>query len=305
MNIVVAGGTGFLGRRLCESFLKDGHRVIVLTRKQHEASQLFGGSVTAVEWNGRDPGDWESHLEGADAVVNLGGMPIADARWTAHRKRLITASRIMSTQALVQACSRLAVKPTVFISASGISYYGARGDESVDEVSTFGTGFLADLCMQWESAAHGAMSHGMRVVCLRIGMVLGRDGGALPRMTLGFRLYMGGPVMPGTQWISWIHRDDVVGLIQWALTKDTVTGPINAVAPNPVRMTEFCRTLGAVLHRPSWLPVPELMLKLALGELSSLMTTGQRVVPSAAKHGGYRFRYPDLERALRAIFRLE
>lgn len=302
MNIFVSGGTGFIGRRLCASLLQQGHRVTILTRKKQDAARRFGPIITAVEWNGRETRDWEQHLEGADAVINLSGAPIADARWSDERKRVITESRVMSTRLLVQACSRLSVKPQVFISASGIGYYGAQGDQVLDEASGPGSGFLADLCVQWESAAREVASYGMRVVCMRNGMVLERDGGALPRMALPFQLYIGGPVMPGTQWVSWIHRDDVVGLIEWALTNAALSGPVNAVAPNSVRMTEFCRTLGAVLHRPSWFPVPEFVLKLALGELGTLMTTGQRITPSVAKQGGYRFHYPLLEGALRAIF---
>ena len=300
MNIVVSGGTGFIGRPLCESLLKSGHRLTMLTRSQKEVSRLFGSALTAVEWNGRDPGDWEGGLEGAEAVVNLAGASIADARWTNARKRLITDSRIMSTRCLVQACSRLAVKPRVFLNASAIGYYGPQGDQVLDESSCPGIGFLADLCVQWESAAQDAASHGMRVVYMRTGMVLERDGGALPRMALPFRFYMGGPVMPGSQWVSWIHRDDEIGLIEWALSNTSVEGPVNAVAPNPVRMTEFCRTLGRVLHRPSWIPVPALILKTAFGELGSLMTTGQRVAAKIAEQGGYRFQYPRIEEALRA-----
>ncbi|MEP6887543.1 MAG: TIGR01777 family oxidoreductase [Nitrospirales bacterium] len=300
MNIVVSGGTGFIGRPLCESLLKSGHRLTMLTRNQEQVSRLFGPTMTAVEWNGRETGDWEGRLEGAEAVVNLAGASIADARWTDARKRLITESRIMSARCLVQACSRLAVKPHVFLNASAIGYYGPQGDQVLDESSRPGIGFLADLCVQWESAARDAASNGMRVVCLRTGMVLERDGGALPRMAIPFRCYMGGPVMPGTQWVSWIHRDDVVGLIEWALTNAIISGPVNAVAPHAVRMTEFCRTLGRVLHRPSWIPVPALVLKTALGELGSLMTTGQRVAPMVAQQGGYRFQYPRIEEALRA-----
>jgi len=302
LNILVSGGTGFIGRPLCASLLQEGHRVILLTRRKKEASRLLEPAMGTVEWNGREAGVWEQQLEGVDAVINLAGAPIADARWTDHRKQLITESRIMSTRLLVQACSRLAVKPQVFINASGIGYYGLQGDHLLDESSGPGTGFLADLCVQWEAAAREAASYGMRVVCLRNGMVLDRDGGALPRMALPFRFYMGGPVMPGTQWVSWIHRDDVIGLIEWVLTNATVSGPMNAVAPNPVRMTEFCRTLGAALHRPSWFPIPEFVLKIALGELGSMMTTGQRIAPSVATQGGYRFRYPLLEGALRAMF---
>lgn len=302
MEIVIAGGTGFIGKSLCEALRLHGHRVTMLTRRPAEVERLFGSAVRAVEWDAKSSGSWENRLDGAQAVVNLAGASIADGRWTDSRKRLLTESRVDATRLLVQACGRLAVKPQVFINASGVGFYGPQGDEVLDESSGPGKGFLADLCVQWESTAREASSLGIRLVCLRTGMVLERDGGALPRMALPFRFFMGGPVRPGTQWISWIHRDDLVGLIEWALMNPTAVGPVNAVAPSPVTMTDFCKTLGLVLHRPSWFPLPEFVLKMGLGELGSLMTTGQKVAPVIAQRGGYRFRYPFLEGALRAIF---
>jgi len=248
------------------------------------------------------PGRWEESLNVAQAVINLAGASIGDSRWTESRKRLLTESRVRATRLLIQTCANLAAKPQVVISASGVGFYGPRGEEVLDESCGVGRGFLADLCVQWESAAQEASSYGIRVVCLRTGMVLEQDGGALPRMALPFRCFLGGPVMPGTQWISWIHRDDMVGLIEWALTNQKVAGPVNAVAPTPVTMRDFCETLGRVMHRPSWLPVPEFVLKAGLGELGSLMTTGQKVAPVVALQGGYRFRYPMLEGALQAIW---
>src|SRR5512134_791302 len=291
VEIVIAGGTGFIGKSLCEALRLHDHRVTMLTRRRAEVERLFGSTVRAVEWDAKRPGSWENSLNGAQAVVNLAGASIADGRWTDSRKRLLTESRVDATRLLVQACGRLAVKPQVFINASGVGFYGPQGDEVLDESSGPGRGFLADLCVQWEAAAREVSSLGIRVLCLRAGMVLEREGGALPRMALPFRLFMGGPVMPGTQWISWIHRDDLVGLIEWALTNPMAVGPINAVAPSPVTMAEFCKTLGLVLDRPSWFPVPEFVLKMALGELGSLMTTGQKVAPVIAQRGGYRFRY--------------
>lgn len=301
MHIVVTGGTGFIGRALCTSLFQDGHRVTILTRDAREASQLLGAIVTAVEWNGRDAGPWEYCLEGADAVINLAGAPIADARWTDARKRLLFDSRVRTTRLLVEALSRRSLKPLRLISASGIGYYGAGDDRMLDEGASRGQGFLADLCLAWEAEALRAAEFGTRVVLVRTGMVLEKDGGALPKMLLPFRLFAGGPVMPGTQWVSWIHRQDLVGLIRWALANETISGPINAVAPSPVTMAEFSKTLGKVLHRPSWFPVPEFVLRFALGELGSLMTTGQRVSPTKALTGGYAFHYPMLEPALRVI----
>jgi len=197
--------------------------------------------------------------------------------------------------------SQRSSKPATFISASGIGYYGASDDRTLDEGAALGHGFLADLCLAWEAEALRAKEFGTRVVLLRTGMVLEQEGGALPRILFPFQCFAGGPIMPGNQWVSWIHRRDHVGMIQWALTTPTVSGPINAVAPEPVTMNTFCEVLGRVLHRPSWLPVPEFALNLLLGELGTLMTTGQRVIPAKATAEGYTFQYPTLEPALRAI----
>jgi hypothetical protein len=301
MHIVVTGGTGFIGRPLCASLSQEGHRVTLLTRRKEEAQRLFGSAVTAVEWNGTETGAWEQSLEEADAVINLAGAPIADARWTDARKRLLTLSRVLTTRLLVVALSRRSAKPRMLINASGIGYYGASDDRVLDEGAARGQGFLADLCLAWEAEALRAAEFGVRVVMLRTGMVLEQDGGALPKMLLPFRLFAGGPILPGTQWVSWIHRRDHIGLIQWLLTTPSVSGPVNAVAPGAVTMNRFCEVLGQALHRPSWLPVPGFALQLALGELGTLLTTGQRVNPAKAISGGYVFHYPTLEPALRAI----
>jgi len=246
-------------------------------------------------------GAWEQCLEGADAVVNLAGAPIADGRWTEARKRWLTESRVLTTRLLAEAMSRRTSKPRALVSASGIGYYGASDDRVLDEGAARGEGFLADLCLAWEAEALRAAEFDVRVVTLRTGMVLEQDGGALPKMLLPFRLFAGGPIMPGTQWVSWIHRRDHIGLIQWILVTPDISGPINAVAPEAVTMNRFCEVLGRILHRPSWLPVPGFALRMALGELGTLMTTGQRVNPSKALSRGYVFHYPNLEPALRAI----
>jgi uncharacterized protein len=300
MQIVVAGGTGFIGRPLWASLCQEGHQVILLTRRI-EAQRSYDSTVTAVEWNGREAGSWEQCLDGADAVINLAGAPIADGRWNDARKQILMESRILTTRLLVEALSRCSSKPRTLINASGIGYYGACDDRALDEGASRGQGFLADLCLAWEAEALRAAEFGVRVVMLRTGMVLEQDGGALPKMLLPFRFFTGGPIMPGTQWVSWIHRRDHIGLIKWALTTPSITGPVNAVAPEAVTMNRFCDALGQALHRPSWLPVPGFALHLALGELGTLMTTGQRVVPAKALSHGYIFQYPKLEPALRAI----
>lgn len=301
MKIVVSGGTGFIGQSLCASLCQEGHQVTLLTRRKEEGQRSYGSIVTIVEWNGREAGAWEHCLDGADAVINLAGAPIADGRWTDARKRLLTESRIFSTRLLVEAISRRSSKPRVLTSASGIGYYGASDDRVLDEGAAHGQGFLADLCLAWEAEALRAAEFGVRVVILRTGMVLEQDGGALPKMLLPFQFFAGGPILPGTQWVSWIHRRDHIGLIQWMLATPSVSGPVNVVAPDAVTMNRFCELLGRVLHRPSWLPVPGFVLRVALGELGELMTTGQRVNPAKALSGGYVFHYPTLEPALHAI----
>lgn len=301
MNIVVLGGTGFIGKALIAALSPERHRIIILSRNTETAFKVLGTKITAIQWNGHDRGSWEHCLEGVDAVVNLAGAPIADARWTPVRKQLLFESRVHTTHLLVDAMSRCSSKPRILINASGIGYYGACDDRPLDEGAARGQGFLADLCLAWEAEALRAAEFGTRVVTLRTGMVLEQDGGALPKMLLPFQVFAGGPIMPGSQWVSWIHRRDHIGLIQWALSTPTVSGPLNAVAPEPVTMKTFCEALGRVLHRPSWLPVPGFALNVLLGELGTLMTTGQRVIPSKAMAGGYQFQYPMLEPALKAI----
>jgi uncharacterized protein (TIGR01777 family) len=300
MQIVVAGGTGFIGRPLCASLCQEGHQVTILTRRI-EGQWPCASIVTAVEWNGRTAGAWEHCLDGADAVINLAGAPIADGRWNDARKQLLMDSRVLTTRLLVEALSRCSSKPRTLINASGIGYYGASDDRVLDEGAAHGQDFLSYLCVLWEAEALRAAEFGVRVVMLRTGMVLEQDGGALPKMLLPFRLFAGGPIMPGTQWVSWIHRHDHIGLIKWILTTPSVSGPVNAVAPEAVTMKQFCGLIGRILHRPSWLPVPGFALQMALGELGTLMTTGQRVNPAKAISGRYVFHYPALEPALRAI----
>ena len=298
MNIIIAGGSGFIGRPLCQALRHDGHQVTVLSRNPQKAAKVLGPSVTTIAWDVGSPGTWEHVLHKAEAVINLAGEPIADARWTDRRKRQIRDSRVLTTQTLVDALAKVSDGPRILVNASGVGFYGPRVDPQLTEASPIGTGFLAELCAAWEHEASLAESHGVRVVILRIGMVLGKHGGALAQMIRPFRLFVGGPISPGDQWVSWIHIRDLIGLVQWALSREHVKGPVNAVSPTAVTMEEFCQVLGRVLKRPSWLQVPQFALRFALGELSSLLTTGQRVIPKAAMEGGYVFQYSDLEPAL-------
>ena len=310
MNVAIVGGTGFIGRNVTPLLTADGHRVTIVTRSPDAASAVFGAETFVRGWDPSKRETLERAVHGHDAVVNLAGAPLAQGRWTPARKRVLRASRIETTRTLVHACSNLsaAVRPTVFLSASGIGYYGCGTadasdlkSDGADETTPPGTGFLADLSSAWEREAFRATDYGIRTICLRLGMVLGKDGGALPAMLLPFKAFLGGTIGNGTQPVSWIHAEDLGRLLAVVLTRDAFHGPLNAVSPHPVTMKEFCVHVGKALGRPSWLPVPAWALKIALGELSTLMTHGQSVRPLRATQLGFAYTYPDAAAALAAI----
>jgi uncharacterized protein len=296
MKIVVAGGTGFLGRPLVERLKRDGHDVRILSRKAGGADEIAwtpDGSV----------GPWASALEQADAIINLAGESIAGRRWTSAHKARIRESRMRATRSLVAAMQQAARVPAVLISGSAVGYYGPHGSEPLTEQSPPGDDFLARVCRDWETEALRAAGP-TRVVLLRTGLVLEKDGGALPPMALPFKLFAGGPVGSGDQYYSWIHRDDWIGLVSWALRTGSVSGPLNLTAPQPLPNREVAKTLGRVLRRPAFMPAPAFALRLLLGEMAdALLLTGQRVMPAQAEALGYQFRYSTLDEALRAIYR--
>jgi len=294
MNILITGGTGFIGTPLSRELRGAGHRVVVTTRRTSD-------SKDKLTWipPGLIPAEVISRF---DAVINLAGEPIAPGRWTKVKKERILASRINTTRALVESMRSAGTRPKVLISASAVGYYGAHGDEYVTEDTLPASDFLASVCKEWEAEAFRAQELGVRVVIIRIGGVLESDGGALPQMLIPFKFFLGGPIGSGKQWFSWIHRDDVVGIIQYVLEKETITGPVNATAPNPVSNREFSTALGRAFGSPSWFPVPGFMVKLTLGELGAVLLTGQRVMPVKALKAGYKFKYTDVNQALKAIF---
>jgi uncharacterized protein len=298
MNYLITGATGFIGKPLVELLLREGHSVHYLGRKQ---SRLVNSRAVFHLW--ADSVGTLPPLETVppcDAVIHLAGEPVAQ-RWNAEVKRKIRESRINSTRNLVEAIGKLTVKPPVLVNASAIGYYGERGDEILPESSSPGSGFLAEACIGWEREADRAREFGLRVVKVRIGIVLGRDGGALPQMLPSFRFGAGGTLGSGEQWMSWIHRDDLIGIIRWAAETPTVEGAVNGTAPEPVTNAEFTRRLAKVLRRPALFRIPRLMLRLVLGQMSDSILASARAIPQKADQQGFTFRFPTLEPALRNL----
>ena len=281
MHIAISGAGGFVGRRLIQTLAAGNHTVARLGRDA--AKDLPRGSPL-------------------DAVIHLAGEPVSQ-RWNEAVKQRIRDSRIVGTRNLVSAMAKLETKPRVLVTASATGFYGDRGEQLLDETAGAGDGFLAEVCRGWEEEADRAAAFGVRVVKIRIGLVLGRDGGALGKMLLPFRLGLGARLGDGSQWMSWIHLDDLVAMIQFAVEQDAARGAWNGVTPNPVTNAEFTRQLAAAVHRPAWFVAPEFLVKLGAGEMSQILFFSQRCVPVAPLAAGFKFRYPELGAALRAVVR--
>lgn len=298
MTIVVAGGSGFLGRKLVRRLEDDGHRTVTLSRR----ATPTGGASSVVQWQpDGTPGDLPRHLEGVEAVVNLAGEGLADKRWSTSRKDAIRRSRVLATRTLVRAISACAHPPRVLVSGSAIGFYGPHGDEPVVETTPPGSDFLATVCVEWEEEARAAASPDTRLVIIRTGLALGSDGGALPKMLLPFKFGLGAALGSGEQYMAWIHVDDWTSMVSWSIQNERATGALNGTAPDPVNNRTFTRTLGRVLNRPAVLHVPSFVLQAALGEMSAMLLTGQRVLPARAEQLGFRFMHRTLESALRSL----
>ena len=296
MTIVIAGGSGFLGSALVRRWRADGHRVLILTRRPRGEDD--------VRWDpGRGDTDWMAALHHVDVVVNLAGEGIAGKRWTASRKAAILDSRVRATRAIAEAVRTSRTPPRVLLSASGVGFYGSdRGDEALTEESSSGADFLAEVCTRWEAEAAAAAA-ATRVVLLRTAPVLAREGGPLPLMAMPFRLFAGGRVGSGRQYMPWIHLADWMAMTDWAIATSVVAGPLNVTAPEPVTNAEFTRALGHTLGRPSIVPAPAFALRLALGEMADeLLLGGQRALPAKALHHGFSFRFETVDAALRDIY---
>jgi uncharacterized protein (TIGR01777 family) len=295
MKILISGSSGLIGSAAATALKSDGHDVVHLVRPGKMPN------LGDVQWDPMRATVDIAGLEGVEVVIHLSGAGIADGRWTEERKQLLRSSRIDTTRVLVDSLSRLKQKPRVLIVASAIGYYGNRGDEILTESSTTGTDFLALVCRDWEAEASRAAARGIRTVMLRTGVVLSGKGGALPKMLTPFKLGVGGRLGSGQQWMSWIAIEDVVGIIRNAIANEQVSGPVNVVAPNPVRNEEFTRLLAAMLHRPAIFPAPAFVLRLAMGEMAdAVLLSSDRVKPERMLAAGYKFRFEILEPALRA-----
>ncbi|MBV7572797.1 TIGR01777 family oxidoreductase [Pseudomonas sp. PDM32] len=293
MHILLTGGTGLIGRQLCRHWSGQGHRLTVWSRKPEKVAKTCGAQVRGIarlEDLGQEP---------VDAIVNLAGAPIADRPWTHKRKALLWSSRITLTETLLAWLERREQKPRVLISGSAVGWYGDGGERELTEDSgPVSEDFASQLCIAWEETAQRAEALGIRVILIRTGLVLSAEGGFLSRLLLPFKLGLGGPIGNGRQWMPWIHIDDQIALIDFLLHRNEASGPYNACAPKPVRNREFAKTLGSVLHRPAFMPMPAFALKVGLGELSLLLLGGQRATPVRLLQSGFTFQFTDLRAAL-------
>jgi len=301
-TVIVSGATGFIGTVLCRELAARGYAIVVLSRTPGKGAAHFGSQVKFVGWDAQSAAGWSEYAEGAQGIINLTGENIAAGRWTWERKEKILQSRLAAGRAIDEVLGQVSTKPRVVIQASGIGYYGNRGDELLNENSSSGTGFLAEVARDWERSTARAENMGIRHVVIRTGIVLGPDGGFLSRVLLPFRLFMGGHMGSGRQWLSWIHIKDEVDAICFLLERPDLHGPFNLCSPNPLAARDFFRTLGKAMGRPSWLPVPGYALRIMFGQMAEeLILSGQRALPKRLLAAGFSFRYPEAEMALQNL----
>jgi hypothetical protein len=300
-KIIITGATGLIGRKLSQKLTEAGHQIIVFSRNASSAKNILKKDYTYIDWDYRNSDKWIESISTADVIVHLAGINLFAKRWNKKFKEEILASRKETTKALVDAVKLSQAKPEVFVSASAVGYYGDCGDKLLDENSPAGSDFLAEVCKVWEAEAALVEQAGVRRVSVRTGIVLSKEDGALKRMLLPFKLFVGGPLGNGKQWFPWIHIDDIVGIYFHAIENQNLNGAVNAASPNICTMKEFAKTLGKVLHRPSLFPVPELALKIAIGEAGKVVLMSQRVKVNKLLESGYKFKFENLEEALRNL----
>ncbi|PTM57981.1 TIGR01777 family oxidoreductase [Desmospora activa] len=296
MNIVIAGGTGFIGKAIVNTFAKEGNHVYVLTRQKHADME----NITFIPWlSAASHPENKLRHRSIDAMINLAGDPINQGRWTKRKKEAILQSRIRATQEMIRIVGHVEQKPKAFINASAIGYYGYANEQTFTETSpSLGNSFPSRVCQRWEEEAKKMEAFHIRTIIARIGVVMGNNGGALAKMILPYRFFVGGTVGTGRQWISWIHMEDLIGLIRLIIENEEINGPINLTAPHPVTMRELGQAIGTTLNRPHWFPVPEWLMKLVFGEMSGFLLKGQKVLPEKALQHQYPFRFSRIEAAL-------
>ncbi|MCL4861705.1 MAG: TIGR01777 family oxidoreductase [Caldilineaceae bacterium] len=302
MRVIIAGGTGLIGRPLAAVLISEGHEVVVLSRNPVTTKNMPTG-VTLTEWDGASAAGWGHLADGAGALINLAGEGIADGRWSEERKARILNSRVQAGEAMVQAIEQASAKPSVLIQASAVGYYGPRGDEVVTEASSPGSDYLARVCFAWEASSAAASKLGVRRPILRTGIVFSNDGGAFPKMLLPFRLFAGGPIGSGKQWYPWIHIDDEVRAILFLLNHGEADGPFNLAAPEPLTNKELAQVIGKVMGRPAFFPTPGFAMQAIFGEMATVLLDGQRAAPERLQALGFTFNYPTAEAALRALLK--
>jgi uncharacterized protein len=303
-TFVITGATGLIGREICRKLHEKGENVTVFTRNVNKGKAILPYLNNFVEWDYNRPEKWRKELEGKDVIIHLAGANLFDKRWNNEYKRKIIESRIVSTKNLIYSIGLLESKPKLFISSSAIGYYGNKGDEKITEESSAGDDFLAKVCKEWEAGSKEVEIFGIRRVNIRMGIVLSSKEGALKKMLLPFKLFMGASLGNGSQWFSWIHIDDIVSIYMFAIENE-ISGAINGTAPNPVRMKEFANTLGKVLNRPSFFAVPGFLLKIIIGEGAEPILSSLRVIPQKLISSSFHFKYENLEIALTSLLSIK
>jgi uncharacterized protein len=304
MRVIITGGTGLIGRALAEDLLMDGHEVILLSRSPDKRDGNIPAGAQVLGWDGRTSQGWAEAADGAGAIINLAGANLSSKRWSDKQKEKLLESRLNPGRAVVEAVEKAVTRPQVVIQSSAVGYYGTRyGDRQVTEKMAPGKDYLSNMCVEWENSTAPVEQYGIRRAVARIGVVLTSDSIALKRMALPYKLFVGGPLGSGRQWLSWIHLEDQVAALRFLVDNPTASGPFNLTSPTPVTNSRFGKILGRVLKRPSWFPVPAFLIKTLFGEMATVVLDGQRAVPKRLQDLGFKFCYPELESALREIYR--
>jgi len=300
-KIIVTGATGLIGSALVSELKKKNYEVIVFSRNAEKAKLTLPNADNWIDWTFNSNDKWAKSVDGVHGIIHLAGAGVFSKRWSDTYKKEIESSRIDGTRSLISAIEKSSIKPEVFIGGSAVGYYGACDDQQIAETAPNGSDFLASVCKKWEDESLKARNFGVRTIVVRTGIILDTRDGALKQLLLPFKLFAGGPVLPGTQYFPWIHIQDEVGIILHSLENKTVEGAVNASAPNPLTMNDFCKALGKAVSRPSWAPVPGFAMKLLLGEVATMLTNGQRMIPQKALETGYKFKFTDCETAIRNL----